>query len=83
MPSGEIRNMHRAYGYYGLYIYLRKELRFFGVVRRKSCFGARVSQEKAEGGEIPRPLPRPRNDGSHGFHTISNDCGLYCPGEVK
>jgi hypothetical protein len=25
-PSGEIRNMHSAYGYYGLYIYLRKEL---------------------------------------------------------
>jgi hypothetical protein len=24
-PSGEIRNMHSTYGYYGLYIYLRKE----------------------------------------------------------
>jgi len=32
--------MHSAYGYYGLYIYLRMELRFFGVVRRKSCFRA-------------------------------------------
>jgi len=28
MPSGEIRNMHSAYGYYGLYLYLRKELHF-------------------------------------------------------
>lgn len=37
-PSGEIRNMHSTYGYYGLYIYLRKELRFFGAVRRKSYF---------------------------------------------
>ena len=34
-PSGEIRNMHSTYGYYGLYIYLRKEIRFFGVVGGK------------------------------------------------
>ena len=24
-PSGEIRNMHSAYGYYGLYLYERKD----------------------------------------------------------
>jgi len=59
--------MHSTYGYYGLYIYLRKEVRFFGVVRRKSCFGARIAQARV----------------FLTFHSESCDSGLYCPGEVK
>jgi hypothetical protein len=59
--------MHSAYGYYGLYIYLRKELRFFGGVRRKSYFE----------GQIARALVFLT------FHSRGFVSGLYCPGELK
>jgi hypothetical protein len=59
--------MHSSYGYYGLYIYVRKELRFFGVVRRKSCLRARITQALV----------------FLTFHSRGCVSGLYCPGEVK
>lgn len=59
--------MHSAYGYYGLYIYLRKELLFFGAVRRKSRSGVRIAQALV----------------FLAFHSRGYVSGLYCPGEVK
>ena len=59
--------MHSTYGYYGLYIYLRKEILFFGVVRRKSYFGVQIARALV----------------FLTFHSRGCVSGLYCPGEVQ
>ncbi len=87
----EIRKMHSAYGYYGLYLYLRKDFSYSESVRGKDVLaGLRAAATCAAGARgaygttLSGHLPVSMYTGAReGFHTISNERGLYCPREKK